>query len=509
MNRNLNPLILAFLLGVFISLFFAYLSYVKSYNTHKSIEIDNVRFSFQNSIAGYKKLADFIYETRFKDEGLLKLISRANFTESVQERERIRKIIYEKLKDEYELLRKLGIKQFHIHLADRITSFIRFHRPELWGDSLVGIRKTLEESIRTRKSVHGYEEGRIYSGFRNVYPLIYKGQVVGSVEISVGLNAVATQTLMDKSRDYAKIIIRGSLVNKKVFSKEKRLNYKESSLNAGFLEDCSREESFWAVGNESLKERSKEIDRILKDRVSKKLPMFRSFSEAVFFDNTLYHVIFIPFKEIKGDWAGYLVYYQEDRHWLGFSIFMAGSLVFYFVAYLLFFFAIYRLYIKILELRSVDMLTGAWQRGFGLSLVEKLLSKGGEEEENLSVLFIDIDNFKQVNDTFGHKVGDTVLSGVANIIRDRLRRKDVFLRYGGEEFLIILPDTDIEGAIRLAEDIRQRVERQRFDKVGRVTVSIGVAQRRGSESLNSLISRADRAMYRAKERGKNRVEADL
>jgi diguanylate cyclase (GGDEF)-like protein len=507
MKKTLNPLSLAFITGVLISLLFAYISYLKAYTTHKRIEIDNVRFSFENALSGYRRLADFIYETRFKDKELLRLVAEANRSKSSRKRAEIRERIYNELKEEYQLLRKLGIKQFHIHLAEGVTSFIRFHRPELWGDSLVGVRKTLEEAMRTGKSVHGFEEGRIYSGFRNVYPLLYEGEVVGSVEISIGLNAVASQALMDKSKDFAKVIVKGSLVERKVFSKEKMSNYKDSTLNAGFLEDCSREESFWTVKNADIRKKVEGIDNLLRDRVAEKLKLFRNFSESVFYKGELYHVIFVPFKEINGDWAGYFVYYQEDRHWLGFSLFMGGALLFYFVAYLSLFFIIYRLYRKVMELKSVDILTGAWQRGFGLALVEKLLSEG--KENKLSALFIDIDDFKKVNDVYGHKAGDAVLSKIARLIKERLRKKDIFLRYGGEEFLIILPDTELEGAKKVAEYIRSKVEREKFEGVGSITVSIGVAQLRDSESLNSLINRADRAMYRAKSKGKNRVEADV
>ncbi len=484
-----------------------YLTYDRAFSTHKSIEIDNVSYSFKNAVNGYRRLADYIYEAKFKDERLLELLSQANSTRDRKLRESIREKIYTVLKSDYEILRKLGIKQFHIHLADGLISFIRFHRPRLWGDSLSEVRRTLERCVKEAKPIHGYEEGRIYSGFRNVYPLMYRGKVVATVEISVGLNAVATQTLMDKAEDYAKIIIKRDLVEKKVFLKEKELNYRVSTLSSRFMEDKSREELVWAIPDNRTSERVRDIDPHLRPRIKGKLSKFESFSEAIFLDGMLYHVIFIPFKEIGGEWAGYLVYYQEDKHWLRFSFSMLGALVFFFVIYTLLFFAIYRLYTKVLELKSVDTLTGAWQRGFGLGLVDKLIARRDKRETPLSAIFIDIDNFKKINDTFGHDVGDKVLSTVAQLIKDRLRQKDIFLRYGGEEFLVILPDTGLKGAMKLAEDIRRRVEQANLEGIGKITVSIGVAQMRRGEEVIELINRADEAMYKAKAKGKNRVEA--
>ena len=125
------------------------------------------------------------------------------------------------------------------------------------------------------------------------------------------------------------------------------------------------------------------------------------------------------------------------------------------------------------------------------------------------MLFIDIDHFKDINDTVGHAVGDIVLQRVGKGLRDRLRRGDLLARYGGEEFVALLPDTDLEAALRVAETLRRRIATLSFDSLTGglpVRVSIGVAQlAEGRMTAGSLVSAADLAMYAAKCEGRNRV----
>ncbi len=127
------------------------------------------------------------------------------------------------------------------------------------------------------------------------------------------------------------------------------------------------------------------------------------------------------------------------------------------------------------------------------------------------MLFIDIDHFKDINDSLGHAVGDSVLQRVGRALRDRLRRGDLLARYGGEEFVALLPDTDLDAATRVAEVLRRRIETIDYSSLTGalpVRVSIGVAQ--FSEELmsaGSLVSAADAAMYEAKRQGRNRVVA--
>ncbi len=154
-----------------------------------------------------------------------------------------------------------------------------------------------------------------------------------------------------------------------------------------------------------------------------------------------------------------------------------------------------------------DELTGVANRRFAVRQLHALLSRARRHDQELSVVILDADRFKALNDRHGHGAGDDVLRGLAARLRSRVREEDIVARFGGEEFLVILPDTDAEGAATAAEDLRASVAAQPFP-VGRfalrLTVSIGWATWRG-ETLERLVARADRGLYAAKEAGRDCV----
>jgi len=151
-----------------------------------------------------------------------------------------------------------------------------------------------------------------------------------------------------------------------------------------------------------------------------------------------------------------------------------------------------------------DILTGLYRREFLEELVQQEFYRSKRYGYHFSILMIDIDNFKQINDKYGHLFGDKVLRTVAGIIRKNLRKSDIAVRYGGEEFLVVLPHTDLRRAAVVAERIRKAIEETKIDKV-QVTVSIGVADNSLVENFKDLIQKADSALYKAKRTGKNKV----
>jgi diguanylate cyclase len=157
-----------------------------------------------------------------------------------------------------------------------------------------------------------------------------------------------------------------------------------------------------------------------------------------------------------------------------------------------------------------DGLTGlANRKGFDQALANCLLDESALLPPSL--LMADIDFFKRINDTYGHLFGDKVIRAVAQILRDNVKGRDLAARFGGEEFVVLLPETPMEGARELAEKIRaiiDRVQIKRVDKneaVANITVSLGVASYRPGETAGDFIARADRALYASKSQGRNRV----
>jgi diguanylate cyclase (GGDEF)-like protein len=158
------------------------------------------------------------------------------------------------------------------------------------------------------------------------------------------------------------------------------------------------------------------------------------------------------------------------------------------------------------KLATTDSLTQAYNRTKFDELVSMEVERVKRFDHPLSIIMFDIDNFKEVNDTYGHLAGDDVLKTIAVLVRKEMRKIDHFIRWGGEEFMIIAPETDLQRAEALTERIRKVVVSYRFDKVGRVTASFGVAEFRKDDSVDSFIKRADDALYIAKSKGRDRVE---
>ncbi|WP_323593142.1 sensor domain-containing diguanylate cyclase [Aliarcobacter butzleri] len=157
------------------------------------------------------------------------------------------------------------------------------------------------------------------------------------------------------------------------------------------------------------------------------------------------------------------------------------------------------------KMASIDKLTDIYNRRMIDQFLQVEIEIASRHNEELSLMIIDIDHFKHVNDNYGHLVGDMVLSQLSKIISDNLRNSDIFGRYGGEEFLIICPKTNKDGAFILAEKLRIIVNDFTFDEVGHKTVSIGIAEFQTNDTIETLFKKADEALYEAKNSGRNRV----
>jgi diguanylate cyclase (GGDEF)-like protein len=157
-----------------------------------------------------------------------------------------------------------------------------------------------------------------------------------------------------------------------------------------------------------------------------------------------------------------------------------------------------------------DALTGLPNRRGFLESWEEALQRNRRSGRPVSVVLGDLDHFKRINDTHGHACGDTVLRAVAQAIRSCLRAQDVVSRWGGEEFMLLLPDTDLAGAGHVAETTRLAVRALRVEHPGpafQVTISLGVCEHRPGRSMEETIAEADAALYRAKQEGRDRVVA--
>jgi diguanylate cyclase (GGDEF)-like protein len=166
---------------------------------------------------------------------------------------------------------------------------------------------------------------------------------------------------------------------------------------------------------------------------------------------------------------------------------------------------------KIRQVSDTDELTGLYNMRAFSALLQRAFRQAVRYGHSLSVVMVDSDNLKQINDTHGHDSGNRLLQHLVRNIHEQLRGSDVLARFGGDEFIVLLPETNNQGALEMAERIRKAVEVSRFDVRGgdtNITVSIGVASYpEDGGNLDVILDKADKAMYRAKQKGRNRVAA--
>lgn len=157
-------------------------------------------------------------------------------------------------------------------------------------------------------------------------------------------------------------------------------------------------------------------------------------------------------------------------------------------------------------LATTDNLTGVINRREFTRVVEQEVARADRYRVPMSLVMYDLDWFKRVNDVFGHGAGDYVLQEVTRVVKEHIRATDVLARWGGEEFMVLMPQSGLQAAAVAAEKLRRAIAEHEFDQVGKLTASFGVAMFESGDDLNSLLKRVDDALYRAKENGRDRVE---
>lgn len=154
------------------------------------------------------------------------------------------------------------------------------------------------------------------------------------------------------------------------------------------------------------------------------------------------------------------------------------------------------------KIMQLDPLTNVYRKGYLSNRLKEMLK---EKKSNFALIVLDLDDFKKINDTYGHQVGDEVLKEFTSLVKSHTRKEDIFARWGGEEFLLLLEDSSLEDAMIKAEDIRQIIDRHSFNTIGHLSSSLGLAYRQENDDSDSILRRADKALYEAKINGKNQV----
>ena len=259
-------------------------SYMRSILKASSFKINLISQKLQ-------KEADIYFDEVVKQPEILKELSKIDNKENLDE---IRKNLIKKLSSSYKRMKENGVRQFQFHTKDN-HSFLRMHKIDKFGDSLKGFRYSVEITNSTLKPHHGFEEGRLKNGYRNVYPIIYQGKHLGTVEISFGLQNIL--------QDNFKLMILKSTVQEKV---EYRFStYKVSSINPNFCFEKNGNNNFLI---------SKDVDSLIVDELGNKLESRKDFAIYIESDNKNYLMNFIAVKNLENKFIAYFITYMEDNY---------------------------------------------------------------------------------------------------------------------------------------------------------------------------------------------------
>ncbi|AUD63394.1 hypothetical protein BK010_07235 [Tenericutes bacterium MO-XQ] len=163
--------------------------------------------------------------------------------------------------------------------------------------------------------------------------------------------------------------------------------------------------------------------------------------------------------------------------------------------------------LELIQLSERDTLTHAYNRRLLFIKLDDLIKLKVHETTPFALIMFDIDHFKKINDRYGHLVGDDVLVTLTKLIMDDKRSSDLIYRYGGEEFFLVLPNTDIKGAVKTAQRLHQLISKLFIPKVGHISVSMGVVEYQSQETIDDVIKRVDDLMYQAKKAGRNQIKS--
>jgi PAS domain S-box-containing protein len=287
------------LLSVGLALLVNYRNFEQKRDAYYARLQDELSVAYGVIVLGNQEDARIVFDTFINKPEILELYKQAASADEAR-RAFARRQLLEKLGPLYERLKMRYVRQFHFHLPNS-ESFLRFHRPEKYGDSLKGVRYSVDKANAEQVAVRGFEEGRIVNGFRNVFPLIHQGEHLGSVEISMCFDDIRKKMEQQFHSRYA-FAVRRRLVEKKVFKDEQK-NYQPSDFSDAYL----YEQGYAA--DDALKA----VNAILKPKIQERLHSGEPFAIEAMASAAPFITVFHPVKNVEGKQAAYIVSYNEDN----------------------------------------------------------------------------------------------------------------------------------------------------------------------------------------------------
>ena len=408
--------------------------------------------------------------------------------------------IYKKLVDENPYLYIM-----HFHTKDS-KSFLRVHKPKKFGDDLSGFRYIINSVNSLQSKQLGLEVGRYGIFYRTALPVFNKnGKHIGSFELGVDINYIFK--LFNESYGFETILLLHKDVFKTIYETSKELESRQFS-----------DEYYLVTPTSELNNSANLLQHLTPALLSSKYSLLEHDNVS----NLIFRIT--KLKSAIGEEIGEILFiknldFYTDKVKIirNFTIGLGLTLVilsFYFLRKIFkdFTNTLYAYQDKIevknrtlARLINIDHLTKVNNRKSIETILRKEFNRSKRYSHPLSLIMLDIDDFKKINDTYGHNMGDKVLKEFAKIISSAVRESDHLGRWGGEEFILVATETALNDAILLAEKIRKRVSEFSFSNLEKLTCSIGVAQLEDQKSSDIFVDHADLAMYEAKKDGKDKV----
>lgn len=297
------PLLLVAAVGIFALLISNHNQTQERYYQDRIGQLD---IAYRETVSSYNLAAQLIFDDTVNQPEVLELFSQAKDADEEQQAV-IRAELLSLLQDDYERWQGLNLRQLHFHLPNN-HSFLRFHRPDLFGDDLTDVRYTVRVVNETQQPITGFEEGRIFNGFRYVFPLSWEGEHIGSVETSVSFSAIQSQmnSVYPGGVNFA---LKTSVVGASVFESEQD-NYELSDLTDDYVYDTA---VVAAYTNPDISWRTiQNINAKINNKAADEMKTGESFALTARVDGVNYIVSFLPINNVQGEQVAYLAAYSED-----------------------------------------------------------------------------------------------------------------------------------------------------------------------------------------------------
>jgi diguanylate cyclase (GGDEF)-like protein len=493
--------------GFALSFFVLFLSYRNRLETVRMESIEQMQSAVSSTIEVYGRLAEMAFDETAHRPEIRELYLKAQGSIRPGERAFWRGTISRQLEPTFRKFAYYQLRLLNLVTPDG-TVFLRMHDPDRYGDNVLPASRLQAGALKNRTPARGFEIGTTHSLYRYSFPLFLGNAFLGSAEFGLSSSAVLAQLKKQFPGHYT-LLLRKDIVDP-LLNPSAREKLASSTLSEKFYEDLQVKDLPDPMADPDPETQALILEKV-REQASSAMDEGKSFTLFTQANDRPYAASFLRIPNPGGIPFGYIVAINwnpkaQDLQQLALTvgILMAGL----FLIFAAFLRQGIRNHEKLIEEALYDALTGGLKQARFDSVAAREVSMAQRFGMPLSLVIFDLDHFKHVNDHFGHLKGDAVLRATGATVTRNIRRVDYFFRWGGDEFLIVLPNTNIDGALCAAEKIRALMENLNPDGVEGISISAGVAQMNENDAdLRAVMKRADEALYRAKEKGRNNVSA--